>query len=282
MSYKTILVHADRSPHAAARMALAIRVAAACQAHLTASAYTGISRFAPLGDALRKWPLVPEQMTIWREDARASLAAFESIASAAHFDQHTRHLVEDDAESGLMRQAPCSDLLVLSQTAADVTSHGVIRDLPQNLLMHCGRPLLLVPSRIPADAAAQGTFHHPLLAWDGSRQAARAISDALPLLKLAQTLTLLVLNAEQHPSTHGMEPGADMAMFLARHGVRIELMREFTTGEIGEALLSVAGERRCDLLVMGGYGHQRVREAMLGGVTHTVLTGMTLPVLISH
>ncbi|MYM76235.1 universal stress protein, partial [Duganella sp. FT134W] len=127
-------------------------------------------------------------------------------------------------------------------------------------------------------AAAPG--RHPLLAWDGSRAAARAISDALPLLKLAATVTLLVLNPATH--TYGMEPGADMALLLARHGVPVTVMREYTTAPIGEALLGAAAECGCDLLVMGGYGHGRARETLLGGVTRAVLADMTLPVLISH
>jgi len=283
MSYKTILVHADQSAHAPARMALAARVALACRAHLTALACTGVSRYAQLDDLARQWPMLPEQLILWREQARASLAACRTIAATAGLGQPTTHLLDDDPEDGLMLQAPFHDLLVLSQTDPNgPPPHGVIRDLPQNLLLNCGRPLLLAPGAGAEGAQGGAPFGHPLLAWDGSAQAARAISNALPLLKLAPTVTLLVLNAEQQPGAHGMEPGADMALFLARHGVRAEVMREYTSVDIGDALLCVAGELHCDLLVMGGYGHRRARETLLGGATRTVLRDMTLPVLISH
>jgi nucleotide-binding universal stress UspA family protein len=282
MSYKTILVHADHSAHATARMALAARVALACRAHLTALACTGVSRYAQLDDLARQWPILPGQLILWREQARASLAACRTIAAAAGLGQPTTHLLDDDPEDGLMMHAPFHDLLVLSQTDPNgPPPHGVIRDLPQNLLLNCGRPLLLAPSA-GAETAQGAPFRHPLLAWDGGAQAARAISDALPLLKLADTVTLLVLNAELLPTAHGMEPGVDMALFLARHGVRVDVMREYTTVDIGDALLCVAGELDCDLLVMGGYGHRRARETLLGGATRTVLRDMTLPVLISH
>lgn len=282
MPYKTILVHADRSPHAPDRMALAARLALACGAHLTALACTGISRYAQLDDAARMWPLVPEQLVAWREQARASLAACEAIAAQAGLEAPSLLLLDDDPEDGMVLQAPFHDLLVLSQTDPSGGAPGVIRDLPRNLLLNCGRPLLLVPCAGAEAGHAGAPFRHPLLAWDGGARAARAISDALPLLQLAGTATLLVLNAEQHPAGHGMEPGADMALFLARHGVRVEVMREYTSVDIGGALLCVAAELRCDLLVMGGYGHRRARETLLGGATRDVLRDMMLPVLISH
>ena len=280
MSYKTILVHADQSSHAPARMALAARLAFACDAHLSALACTGISRYAQPGAPGHQLPLVPQTLDMWRAQARASLAALETIAARAGLEPPSLSLLDADPEEGLMLRAPFCDLLVLSQTDPHETSPGTIRDLPQNLLLHCGRPLLLAPWR-EGGLGTAAPFHHPLVAWDGGRQAARAISDALPLLKLAGEVTLLVLNAER-PGGHGMEPGADMALSLSRHGVRVEVMREYTSVDIGDALLCVAAELRCDLLVMGGYGHRRARETLLGGATRTVLKEMTLPVLIAH
>jgi nucleotide-binding universal stress UspA family protein len=282
MSYRSILVHADQTPAAAARMTLAVRLALACGAHLTALACTGLSRFTPLSDPLRQGPLVPEQLQRWRDQAQTSLAAFDAIARRAGLHAATSRLADDAPEDALLLQAPYHDLLVLGQTDPQAATPGAIRDLPQELLLNCARPLLLAPCRPADDGDAEGPLRHPLLAWDGSRQAARAIGDALPLLKLAQKATLLVLNAEARADRHGAEPGADMALFLARHGVRAEVMREFTTADIGDALLCVAAELRCDLLVMGGYGHRRARETLLGGATRTVLRDMTLPVLIAH
>ncbi|MYN18410.1 universal stress protein [Rugamonas sp. FT107W] len=280
MSYKTIVVHCDQSQHAAARYALAARIALAANAHLTGVALTGISRYAEWNDSLGAWPLPPHVLDHLRHQAGAALATFERDVTAAGVNAWSSSLYEDDAESGLLQHARYADLLVLSQTDPDEVQFGVSRPLPPELLLQGGRPLLLVPNT--SSPTASGAFRHPLLAWDGSTQAARAFTDALPLLSLAERVTLLVLNADRDPARHGSEPGADMALFLARHGVRVDVMREFSTLETGAALLGAAAERGCDLLVMGGYGHRRVHETLLGGATRSVLRGMTLPVLISH
>jgi nucleotide-binding universal stress UspA family protein len=281
MSYKTILVHTDQTSHAAARVKLAVRLALSCGAHLTGLACTGISRFAQAGDLMRQWPMLPEHVSAWRERARESLGTFGAIAQQGGLAMFTPCLADDDPEDALLLQAPFHDLLILSQTDPAEQAPGVIRDLPQNVLLHGGRPLLLVPGEIDGEPL-EIPFRHPLLAWDGSGQAARAISNALPLLKMAGRATLVVLNVENLPAAHGMEPGADMALFLARHGVKVELMREYTRADIGDALLDVAADLGCDLLVMGGYGHRRVRENVLGGTTRTVLDSMSLPVLMAH
>ncbi len=280
MSYKTILVHVDQSRDAAHRIALAASVARLTGAHLVGSAFSGISRFAEAGAEAGNWPQLVAECEQLRLRARASLTEFDRIAAGAGVATFEQRLLEDDAEGGLMLQTRYCDLLVLSQADPDEILPGVPRALPPHLLLHGGRPLLLAPCAGSNSDAIPG--QRPLLAWDGSNQAARAISAALPLLRHAVTATLCVLNAEQHPGLHGDEPGADMALFLARHGVQVELVREFTRAAIGSALLSLAGEHNCDLLVMGGYGHQRAREALLGGATRTVLQDMTLPVLMSH
>jgi nucleotide-binding universal stress UspA family protein len=279
MSYRSMLVHADRAPSAPARLELAIRLAQACDAHLSGLACTGVSRYAELQGMGPPGPLIEAELQRWREQAQASLATLAALARDRASSAPALLLLEDDAEDGLMQQAPFHDLLILGQTDPHYHAPGVIRDLPQYLLLHSGRPLLLVPHGSNSDCAAP--FHHPLLAWDGSRQATRAISDALPLLKLAGSVTLLMLNPEPQPGRHD-EPGAGVAQLLARHGVKVNLMREHTTVDTGTALLCVAAELHCDLLVMGGYGHRRAREIVLGGATRTVLADMDLPVLIAH
>jgi nucleotide-binding universal stress UspA family protein len=279
MSYQAMLVHADQAPSAAARMELAIRLAHACRAHMTGLACTGVSRYAELEHVGSPGPLIEAELQRWRQHAQASLATLAALARDRAEPAPNLLLLEDDAEDG-DAAAPFNDLLILGQTDPHYHAPGVIRDLPQYLLLHGGRPLLLVPHANGSDCSAP--FHHPLLAWDGSRQATRAISDALPLLKLANTVTLLMLNPEQQRGRAPAEPGTDMAVFLARHGVRVNVMREHTSVDTGSALLCVATELQCDLLVMGGYGHRRAREIVLGGATRTVLANMNLPVLIAH
>src|SRR5262249_44560338 len=117
-----------------------------------------------------------------------------------------------------------------------------------------------------------------LVAWAHSREATRAVHDALPLLKLAKSVTVMEVNPE--PDHLG---GADIALHLTRHGVKAEVAST-TSGDInnGDAILSRAADLTADLLVMGGYGHSRLREFAFGGVTRHILEHMTLPVLMSH
>lgn len=119
-----------------------------------------------------------------------------------------------------------------------------------------------------------------LIGWDGSREAARAVCDAMPLLAAAAVVTV---DAEPSRTEHGEIPGADIALHLARHGVKATVERTVSAGiDVGNVLLSRASDVGADLLVMGAYAHSRVRELILGGTTRTVLETMTLPVFMAH
>jgi nucleotide-binding universal stress UspA family protein len=122
-----------------------------------------------------------------------------------------------------------------------------------------------------------------LVAWDGSREATRAVHDALPFMRTAQSTTILSVNAA-HAGEHGRIPGADIATVIARHGapVKVENIETGPGGSVGEVLLSQVADSGADLLVMGAYGHARWRELVMGGATRTILRSMTVPVLMSH
>jgi nucleotide-binding universal stress UspA family protein len=122
----------------------------------------------------------------------------------------------------------------------------------------------------------------PLLAWDGGMAASRAIEAALPLLRQARLATLAVFNADTVYAAHGQEPGADLARFLTRHGVNVEVVVRETGSDVGDALLALGAEIGADLLVMGCYGHTRFRELLLGGTSRSILTRMNLPVLMTR
>jgi nucleotide-binding universal stress UspA family protein len=117
--------------------------------------------------------------------------------------------------------------------------------------------------------------------WDGSRSAARATGDAMPLLTRAKTTEIVIVAGEAAKSDE--IPGADIAHHLARHGAKVELKRIVATeGDIASTILSHAADVSADFLVMGGYGHSRLREFILGGVTRGILAAMTVPTLLSH
>ncbi len=122
-----------------------------------------------------------------------------------------------------------------------------------------------------------------MVAWDASREAARAVSDALPILERASSVAVVSVNPRSRDFGHGDVPGADIALHLARHGVKVDVQRIETRDlDVGNALLSHVASESADLLVMGGYGHSRLREMVLGGATRTILGEMTVPVLMSH
>jgi nucleotide-binding universal stress UspA family protein len=120
-----------------------------------------------------------------------------------------------------------------------------------------------------------------MIAWDAGREAARAVHDALPVLERAKSVVVLVINPRR--GNHGAEPGADIALHLARHGIKVEAQNtEVKDLSVADALLSRLADQGIDLLVMGAYGHSRLRELVVGGVTRQLFQQMTVPVLMSH
>lgn len=278
MSYHTILVHADSSRHTGARVRLAAYLARAGGAHLIGLAATGLSRYVYQSGIAYGMPILPSDIAQLTERAQRDLREFDRMASAEGVLSYEARLVDDESEGGLVLQSRYADLLVVGQTDPDEPATGLLDQLPEFLMLHSARPVLIVP--YAGVAATVGT--RPLVAWDGGMAATRAITAALPLLRRAERAVLAVFNPSGGYGLHGEEPGADMALFLARHGVKVDVLVRSSVVDVGDALLSLAAEQQSDLLVMGGYGHTRFRETCLGGVTRTVLRDMTLPVLMAH
>lgn len=276
MSYKTIVVHVDDSIHAAQRIRIAAALAAEHGAHLTGVAATGVSRFAD-PNSLSELAAGAAAGTIsaLRERASAALSAFEQRARAAGVTAFEAALVEDDTGGAMELRARYADLVVVSQVDRDEPDTSIGTGLPEYLMLNTGRPVLIVPYA--------GTFPtvgaNALVAWDESVEATRAVSNALPMLERARKVTVAVFNAA--PS-EGHQPGHDIALFLARHGVTCEVRSVSSPAAVGPCMLSMACDLGSDLIVMGGYGHSRLREMLLGGATAAILESMTVPVLMSH
>jgi nucleotide-binding universal stress UspA family protein len=276
MSYKTILVHADQSGHADERVRVAARLALAEGAHLVGAAMTGISRYLYQDSSIDlARTVVAMHMDALYQRANDALARFEQLAGDAGALTCERRLVDDEAGGALAMQSRYADLVVLSQSDPDTMAASL--RLPEYVMLHSARPVLVVPYA--------GTFErlgeNVLVAWDASMEATRAVTSAIPLLKRARHVTIAVFNPAPFDK-HGEQPGADIALYLARHGVNIEVSLQQTGIDVGNAMLSMAADRGCDLIVMGGYGHARLRELLLGGATETLLRSMTVPVLMSH
>ena len=275
MRYKTILVHVDDTPQAATTIALAARLALGADAHLLGVATTGVSRFfyRDAGADLARTVLAPYIDERLRA-AEALLARFEALATRIGVRSFERRLIDDETGAALALATRYADLVVLGQPdpAQPMPPGGA--DLPAYTLFGGAHPVLVVPY-IQADPV---TGRRILLAWNGSTQAARAANAALPLLRTAEAVVVVVVGTPAEPAQ------ADDALlaWLARHDVDAELVADATTLDIGGCLLSLAADRASDLLVMGGYGHARLRELLLGGATRTVLQTMTIPVLMAH
>lgn len=279
MSYRTILVHVDQSSHVGQRIEVAAAIAAAENAHLIGVALTGVSRFAyPAGGANAQDVNLAAHLAYLRARGRAALAEFEAVARRVGVQSVETRLVDDDAAAGVTLQARYADLVVLGQTDPREPSPSVLPDFPEDVMLHCGRPVLLVPYACQPRPA----FRRALLAWDAGMEATRAASHAIALLRRAANVDVAVFNPAAQGDAHGAVPGADIALYLARHGVKVDVTQRDTDIDIGNALLSLAADLGSDLIVMGGYGHSRLREIMLGGATRTVLASMTVPVLMAH
>jgi nucleotide-binding universal stress UspA family protein len=174
----------------------------------------------------------------------------------------------------LVEHARSADLaVVLRRDPAD--QPDALATLPESLVLTSGRPIVLLPPR-----GAAPDPRRILLAWKARPEAVRAMAGAMPLLVRADAVQVVVVDDEGAPG-YGYAPGADIARHLARHGACVEVLRLSSKGEdVGRLLLSQAAAFGADLLVMGAYGHSRLRERLFGGVTRTVLTEAALPVLM--
>lgn len=279
MALKDILVHLDGTPASAQRLDIAADLARQHGAHLV-GLFVAEIMLPPgiIGDAGggAAMVLLDQMRETQLADAATARLAFEDRVRRDALSGEWR-VIEGMGTEVVPLHARYADLVVLGQQDPDgPSSTGAILEAT---LFGSGRAALVVP--YVGGFARVG--RRPLVAWNASKEAARAVADALPILQAADRVTVLAVNPERGITAHGEEPAADIAHHLARHGVTA-VAEQMVAPEIGddEALLNAAAEKDADLLVMGAYGHSRLREMVMGGVTRTILRSMTLPVLLSH
>lgn len=278
MTYKTILVHCDASRGVGARLAVAADIAQRFDARLVglhAREPFEVVSFADSGMSLG--PLMEAYEAGCEAAEKAAAAAYGKATKGRNFPAEWR-VTEAFSEDALAVGSRYADLVVIGQADQDDPSGGR-DDLPEHVALATGRPVLVVP-KIGALSSIGKTV---MLCWNASRESARAAADALPFLRAAEKVIVLVIDPEVSPSGHGQEPGADVAAWLARHGVKVVVQRDVAADtKVGETILSRAADHGVDLIVMGIYGHSRLREFVLGGASRTLLSSMTAPVLMSH
>jgi nucleotide-binding universal stress UspA family protein len=178
-----------------------------------------------------------------------------------------------DRTSEVAVHAYYADLVVIARPG-----HADQKDLAESLVLSSGRPIVLFP---PSSTASR--VRRVVVAWNATRESIRAVADALPLLSRAEAVEILIVDHQLRRGRHGEEPEADIALHLARHGVRVEVERLSSGGQdMGHFLPSQAAAFGADLLVMGAYGQSKLHEWVFGGITRTVLYEAQLPVLMSR
>ena len=279
MAYKTILVHLDRMDRAENRIRIAINLAMAEDACLVGVSVIGVSTKSFYDARIyEKDPALASHLSFLEDRARGFTEAFIEKAKAVENLSYEGRVIDGEANYSISIQARFSDLVVLGRANLEEEAPLVQPDFPEFVLMNAGRPVLI----IPPDYEKESVGSKVLVAWNATSEARRAVTDSIPLLKRADVVEVAMFNIDVEPEMRDQNAISDFATFLSRHGVNAHMLEPQQARHVGQALLSLAEKRGSDLLVLGGYGHTRFRQFLLGGVTRTILTDTKVPVLMSH
>ena len=276
---KTVLVHLNDQRRADALLAPVVALAGRHASHVIGlHVWGGLPPLASGGI-----PYGADVVEAVIENEKREAAALEKIFRAATSggpfvaEWSSEKSPYPDLAQFVMQRGRSADLVGASQSDSSWDMAPAL-DFPERLAIECGRPVLIVPS----SGRFESVGRNIAVAWNASREAARAAFDALPLLRAADLVNILVVGeaGSKAGTTNG---GTELAAALARHGVKVTLREQVRDHQgVGEALLDAASSSGADLLVMGGYGHSRFRELIFGGATRYVLHNLTMPVLLSH
>jgi len=279
MGFRDLLVYVDDSSQCRARLDIARSLAVDHGARLTGLAVAElmmVPEYVPM-------QAIEEQRRTARERNERLRETFESATAGEGITTEWR--ATDSIDSGanvldvVALHARYSDLAIVGQIDPDDVRALVPQDLPGQLALISGRPVLALPYAW----RPQPVGRRVMIAWNAGRESARAVADAMPLLERAEAVRVVAFTKSGGVHGHGDVPGADIAAHLARHGVKVESEHSVVPDiRVGEAMLSAAADYGADLLVMGAYGRARMREMILGGTTREIMRNMTLPVLVSH
>lgn len=285
MPYKTILVHLSDKRRAESVLAPAMRLAERYNAHLI-----GLHAHAVIPSPPVRMPFAAQALGSIAAQVRANAEGVAETFSRMHSRQpytaewqlHSVPLTE--LALGVMSQGRTADLIVAGQTdgAWDLSP---MLDFPERLALESGRPVLVIPHA----GSHVNIGRNIVVAWKAGRESARAVFDALPLLKDAANVHILEF-AEEEGHRDRLAPDTSIAATLARHGIKPTIHSAVGSGirslapdtRVGDQILNRIADLDADLLVMGAYGHSRMRELVFGGVTRQMMRHMTVPTLFSH
>jgi nucleotide-binding universal stress UspA family protein len=280
MSYKTILLHLDDAPRREERLTLAFEMAERFDAHLVGLYVPAMPLLPPYALAEAGPAAVEIEARRRAAEAGSAEAVFRAASSRHRAVKCEWRRGHGDPVTAICVSARYADVVIAGQP--EPKGDGASRQpagFAGDLVLATGRPVVFVPyaGRFPS------VGKRVLVAWNAGREAARALRDALPLLRGATQVDVVAFDPGRGGAPHGDVPGADIGLFLARHGVKVTVSQQSGTSmDVGAQILSRAADLSSDLIVMGAYGHSRMREQILGGATRTLLEAMTVPVLMSH
>lgn len=277
MAFKDILVALTSYPEppSASVVQAAVAVAESLGAHITAlscEVHIELPGHFISGSAFGLPGIIAEEVEKSRRQAQELLVTFEAAASKADIPHETylQKCKSFEVPDVICEFARLRDLTILPQSAD--------RWDPEAVIFGAGRPVLVLPRTRQSGPFEVGTV---VVAWDFSRAAARAVSDAITLLERAKAVRIVtVYNEKDFDRKHSAE---ELSKNLSRHGIEVELDKiDAENRQIGDVLNDYATSHRADMLVMGAYGHSRLREFILGGATASMLSKPTLPIMFSH
>lgn len=280
---KTITVFLDATSSGLKRAAHTAALAQRCGAHVVGVhvTFAGVNlppsmSYARGREAARQVIGYEHQLDAAAEAAAAIVGAkFRAVCATYGVPCEFRQIDRGSSAEDAVINSLHSDLVVVGHPEP----HGLPEQMsPERILLASGVPLLVVPNAWKGETIG----NRILVGWNATREARRAISDSLNFLVAAKSVTVLVIDPTSRRQ-HGDEPGADIAMQLARHGAHVDVEQVSSSGiPVAQVILDYALKRASDLLVIGAYSHARLTEILLGGVTRTLLAQMPVPVLISR
>ncbi len=280
MNYRSLLVYLDNSPACETRSRLAMQLALDRDGHLVGLAPTGLIE-TPQAPSLEKASTEFSALA-WdtlRDQAEQATQRFRDQCQAGGVKSFEVVIDESQHCSSIIEHAHCSDLTLLSQPVPSDAGFRQAQDMVEQVVLYSPRPTLVVPHA--------GRFAHVgqriLVAWDDSREAARAVADALPPLCQAPHVEVVQWREPGFAPSQKTQPRLEaFHRWLMWHGVAAEMHVETTATDIASAIRSRTADTRADLIVMGAYGHSRWAERVMGGATRGLLASTTVPVLMSH
>lgn len=279
MDYRTIVVELGPDAGCVARIRMAADLASCFGAHVIGASATGL-RIDPVrgagDDAARYAELARRRLLSQVASYRELLS--NTLADAAPGITFSHHVVAEETGWVLAQEARVADIVLLARPAP--TGGGVpslVAEVAEYVLLNAGRPVIVLSEEVRRLHGG-----HVVIAWDGQREAARAVADAMPLLLRARQVTILAVWDRAGRPDANSEPVAGLRHYLQRYGIVVAVRTEQTSLPVGPVICDVLGELGADLLVAGGYGHSRMRELVMGGTTRTLMRHTEVPVLFSH